>query len=123
MHEVLRWTTATFYTVALTVLMLKQFAPGPVLFPQADKVAHFVLMGLLAVLLMRAMTPAQAQKPSRFAWALAWSFSIGYAVAIEFIQPHFHRSFEVMDMVAGTFGIIALTFGWARLRSHSVFVR
>jgi VanZ family protein len=123
MHEVLRWATATFYTVALTVLMLKQFAPRPAPFPQADKVAHFFLMGLLGVLLMRAMTPAHAERPSRFDWTLAWTFSIGYAVAIEFIQPHFHRSFEVMDMVAGAFGIIALTIGWARLRPYSVFVR
>lgn len=124
MHKVLRWTSAVVYLFILTFLLLRA-VPARIIpiFPQADKVAHFLALGLLAVLFLRAMTNPRSETSSTPAWVIALLVPTAYAIAIEFAQEHVGRTFEVLDMLAGALGILALTLLWARLRKRFLLFR
>ncbi len=122
MHRILRWTTAVFYALALTVFLLKP-PGGTSLFPQADKVAHFVALGILAALLLRALTDPRAPRPSILAWILGPLLALGYAVGMEFVQAHVGRDCSVWDMLAGALGILVFTLLWTRSRKRLILLR
>ena len=124
MIRILRWTTALFYFLILTFLLLRPLPHVPIpLFPHADKVAHFFFLGLLGLLLLRALTDPRRNRPPLLACVLACLLSLAYAVAIEFIQPSFGREYSVLDMLAGAAGILVLTFLWIRLRTRFFILR
>ena len=124
MNRFLRWGSALFYIALLTVFLVRPvpatFRP---LFPHADKVEHFLAMGLLSVLLLRAMTDPRADRPSTPAAIAACLIAISYGVGMEFAQAHVGRDFSVGDMLADAVGVLVLTPVWVMLRSRSVFFR
>jgi hypothetical protein len=121
--RILRWTIALAYFILLTFLLLTPRLPYGAhmflsLFRDADKVAHFFALGLLALVIARALSdPAKPSVPV-LTLLVTIVVTCSYAVAIEFIQPHFHRTFEVLDMVAGGLGIFAFLFAWVGLRKR-----
>jgi hypothetical protein len=123
LRRILRWTIALAYFLLLTFLLLTPHLPyGPSLFlrlfPQADKVAHFFALGLLALVIARALSdPAEPSVPVLTLLATI-VFTCSYAIAIEFIQPQFQRTFEVPDMVAGGLGVLAALLAWVGLRKR-----
>lgn len=123
MNRVLRWGTVVCYLGVLTLLLVRPTPEGPQLFPQADKLAHFIALGLLATLLLRAMTNPEADRPGKAAWITAILVSVGYAVGMEFVQARVGRDYSFWDIAAGALGIAVLTILWARVRTLSVFLR
>ena len=124
MTRVLRWGSAIAYIALLTTLLIRPMPPGfQPLFPQSDKVAHFVAIGLLSTMLLRAMTDPRAERLSRPAAISACVIAVAYAVAMEFVQAHFDRDFSVFDMLAGALGVVVLTPVYGMLRSRSIFLR
>jgi hypothetical protein len=114
LRRILRWTIALAYFLLLTFLLLTPHLPyGPSLFlrlfPQADKVAHFFARAL--------SDPAEPSVPVLTLLATI-VFTCSYAIAIEFIQPQFQRTFEVPDMVAGGLGVLAALLAWVGLRKR-----
>ena len=123
MNRALRWGTVGCYLGVLTLLLVRPMPEGPQLFPQADKVAHFIALGLMATLLLRAMTRAEADRPGKTAWITAILVSVGYAVGMEFVQARVGRDCSFWDMATGTLGIVVLTILWDRVRTLSAFLR
>jgi VanZ family protein len=109
-----RWATFLVYTGVLTGLLVMPPSPLTVLpawLMACDKVAHFVLFGLQAAFLVRAL-PA----PSR-AWGWAVLFCCAYGVFTEYIQgthSEWNRTFSYGD-VAADFAGVALS-GWLASR-------
>lgn len=124
MHRTLRWASALAYIMALTMLLTRKLPDVPiVLFPHADKVAHFVAFGILGTLLLRAMTNPRSEKLSGWAQAGAIVIPIGYAVLIEFVQIQVGRDFSYGDMIAGASGIVVVTALWIHLRKRFIIIR
>ncbi len=69
---------------------------------QVDKLEHFAAYGSL----MFWFAQLYLRNPVRLAYAIGF---VAMGIAIEFIQPHFGRDFEVGDMVADGIGV---TIGW-----------
>jgi len=80
-------------------------------------------MGLLSVLILRALTDPGADGISMLAFAAACLIALTYAVGMEFVQPYFGRTCSRWDMLAGGLGIVVLTPVYGMLRSRSVFLR
>ena len=121
MHEILarilRVMSALAYGGALTLLLLAPMpARGWQLFPYADKVAHFIFLGLLGVALVRAFTSPQAVRVPLYAIIASIVLSCAYSIVIEFVQPQFRRGFDIVDIVAGIAGIFVFTLLWVAMR-------
>ncbi|HET7198440.1 MAG TPA: VanZ family protein [Burkholderiales bacterium] len=71
--------------------------------PQADKLGHFSFYGLAMFWFAR----LYLRTPVRAAYAAGF---IAMGIALEFIQAHVGRDFEVADMAADAVGV---ALGWA----------
>lgn len=85
--------------------------------PYADKVGHFILYGILSLLinltLFRSL-PSQSRRRVAVVCGLILALLIGLE---EFSQQHFaNRTFSLMDLGASYLGVIA--FSWLALRSR-----
>lgn len=124
MHRTLRWASVLAYVMVLTMLLVRKLSEMPImLFPHADKVAHFVAFGLLGMLLLRAMTNPRSEKPSIWVQVGAIVIPIGYAVLMEFVQVRVGRDFSIGDMAAGASGIVVVTVLWVHLRKRFILIR
>ena len=124
MNRCLRWSSLACYVAALTILLVRPIPPvlqPP--FPQADKVEHFIAMGLFSVLILRAMTDPRAERLSKVSFTVACLVSVAYAVAMESVQAHVGRDCSVADMLAGALGVAVLTPVYALLRHRSLYLR
>lgn len=75
---------------------------------QVFDVGHIPLLGWLAAVLFYAL-PARVQPRAR-RHALAFALAVGFAVAVEVLQPHFGRSKSLPDVLNGALGAaLALT--------------
>jgi VanZ family protein len=75
------------------------------LFPQADKVIHFILFGVFTLLWLTYLEHAgYINKHRHFAFIL--TISIAYGVGMEFVQmlPIVSRDFSIGDMIADAAG-------------------
>jgi hypothetical protein len=84
-----------------------------------DKVGHFAVYGLLATLVLRAITGADDARRARAAWASAVIVSL-YGITDEWHQSFTPgRSVELADWIADTSGgvlAVLLYAGWASYR-------
>jgi VanZ family protein len=121
--RILRWTIALAYFALLTFLLLTPRLPYGAyaflhLFRHADKVAHFFALGFLGVMIARALSDPAKASVRGLTLLVTIVVTAFYAVAVEFIQPHFHRTFEVLDMVDGVLGVLVFLFAWVGLRKR-----
>jgi polysaccharide biosynthesis protein VpsQ len=76
-------------------------------FPGGDKVAHFILYGILAFLLARAFP----SRPGRFPVPIVCLVLIIFAVLEELSQSFFSmRTFDLVDLTCSLLGILAGTW-------------
>lgn len=98
----------------LLIILLLTLTPGDAL-PQTnlwaellnvDKVVHFIIFGILTLLMIIGFTKQYTFATLRkYAVAAALAVSIGYGIVIELIQIAIPgRGLELMDMVANTIG-------------------
>ncbi len=72
-------------------------------FPYFDKVVHACMFGGWAFLGMLAGW-LPYHRSSRWSWIWSVLAASGYGLAIEIIQPSFHRTFDWFDFAADTAG-------------------
>lgn len=100
----------------LLIILLLTLTPGNAL-PETnlwaellniDKVVHFIIFGILAMLMIIGFTKQYTFAALRkYAVTAALAVSIGYGILIELIQiPIPGRGLELMDMVANTIGCL-----------------
>lgn len=100
----------------LLIILLLTLTPGDAL-PETnlwaellniDKVVHFIIFGILALLMIIGFTKQYTFAVLRkYAVAAALAVSIGYGILIELIQiPIPGRGLELMDMVANIIGCL-----------------
>lgn len=77
--------------------------------PHLDKLVHF--LSFFAIVL-----PAVLVRPGAWPWVFA--LAVAWGGAIEWIQPHFGRGFDLADIVANTLGALTAfpVARWIRLR-------
>ena len=124
MNKYLRWSSLACYVAALTILLLRPIprALQPP-FPQADKIEHFIAMGLLSVLILRTVTDPRSARISALTFIVVGLIVVSYAVAVEFVQAHVGRDCSGWDMLAGALGVVALTAVYGRLRPSTLYLR
>src|SRR5512139_1778561 len=118
----LKWLTILFGLFILLVIILADTGNLGILshiyrIPYADKAGHFILYGILALLinltLFRSL-PSQSRKRVAVVCGLILSLLIGLE---EFSQQYFaDRTFSLMDLGASYLGVIS--FSWLALRSR-----
>ena len=114
----LRWFAVIAYSALVALVSLGPDSGAPVIrIPHADKIAHFGMYFLQALLLRRAMSGAGGVAPRRAFVATALECS-GYGLLLEFGQlvSTAGRSFEWLDAAANTAGAItgSFVFDWQR---------
>ena len=118
----LRWLTLLFGLFILLVIILADTGNLDILYfinriPYADKAGHFILYGILALLinltLFRSL-PSQSRKRVAVVCGLILSLLIGLE---EFSQQYFaNRTFSLMDLGASYLGVIA--FSWLAVKTR-----
>ncbi|HET9912743.1 MAG TPA: VanZ family protein [Anaerolineales bacterium] len=118
----LKWLTILFGLFILLIIILADTGNLGILshvyrIPYADKAGHFILYGILALLinltLFRSL-PSQSRKRVAVVCGLILSLLIGLE---EFSQQYFaDRTFSLMDLGASYLGVIS--FSWLALRSR-----
>lgn len=108
----LRWGVCALYVAFVTWLSLAPttvFKPVLKLFPQADKVAHFLMYGFLVVVVRWAMTGSGVHWRPQGIWLPVLALVYGSLMELaQLLLVPADRSFEVWDMVAN--GVGALVF-------------
>lgn len=100
---VLLWILVIFFLSVITVPSDISYTLP--LFPHKDKVAHFVMYGVFAFLLLRALNSSGKDRSNLKIKVIIIAFS--YGVMMEIVQYFIPaRSFEVMDIVANGFGAV-----------------
>jgi hypothetical protein len=107
-----RWGVCALYVAFITWLSLvptRFFTPALTLFPQADKVVHFLMYGFLVVLVRWAMAGRGLRwRPQGF-WLPLTALVYGALMEVaQLLLVPSDRSFEVGDMLAN--GLGALVF-------------
>jgi len=123
MLKLLRWLSALAYIGGLTLLLVADFPQEGVRIPQLDKLGHFLAFALLAVLLLRAMTPPRYVRPALWACLTAIAVATTYGVLMEFVQIQAGRGFEIADMLADTLGAVVGILLWTHYRKRFLFIR
>jgi VanZ family protein len=106
--------TAVYWGVifALTHMPPEQLAGAPRIW---DKLAHFLIYFLLAVLLGSAMMLSFPQRRSIPLWVLVVGFT--YGIVDELLQPFVRREATLLDWVADALGVwLAVLLLWALQR-------
>ncbi len=112
----IRWGVLAGYAGVVTWLMLTPSPPGLVikaldLFPQVDKVLHFLVYGVLALLLRWALT---VHHQLRAGFTTVVLGAVAYGLFMECLQAllvAYARSFEWMDIVSNSLGAFAFWGG------------
>jgi VanZ family protein len=117
----MKWLTVFFGVFILLVIVLADtghlgFLDIVYEIPRADKLAHFLLYGILALLINLTLARSYPdQSRSRLAWisGLLLALLIGLE---EFSQRLFaNRTFSLVDLTAGYLGV--LFFSWIAVRT------
>jgi polysaccharide biosynthesis protein VpsQ len=112
----MKWVTLLFTAFVILIILLADTGNLGILalmnsFPHADKLGHFILYGILALLIN--LTLFRGRPPRSRKW-LAFGSSLILAVFIgleELSQQYFsNRTFSIADLVAGYLGV--LFFAW-----------
>lgn len=98
------WTSLGWLIAAAIVWLSLVQAPPTIDIDQGDKLGHFIGYGTL----MFWFCELYATRRLRLSYGAAW---IAMGIAIEFIQGQLgYRSYDVLDMVANTVGVL---IGWS----------
>jgi VanZ family protein len=121
----MKWLTILFTLFIILIIVLADMGKLGTLFltriPYADKAGHFILYGILALLvslsLFRSLPPSLSLRRSR-KWVVVVSSSM-LALLIgleEFSQQYFsNRTFSLSDLTASYLGVIF--FSWLATRT------
>src|SRR5512134_2334937 len=117
----LKWLTLLFGLFIILVIILADTGKLGILshiyrIPYADKAGHFILYGILALLinltLFRSL-PSQSRKRVAVVCGLVLALLIGLE---EFSQQYFaNRTFSLMDLSASYLGV--LSFSWLAVKT------
>jgi len=102
----LLWALAIFWGASARVEI-----GGYLLFPQEDKLAHFIEFALLALLIHRAFYHSSRLSLARQAAKWAFIISVCYGGVLEVYQRYLpYRSCDIVDFLADCAGILAALF-------------
>ena len=116
----MKWLALLFGCLILTIIVLADLGKLGFLywvydFPDGDKVGHFILYGILTLLIDLALfhsLPPQRRRSVAVKCALLLAFAI---TAEEFSQQYFaKRTFDLIDLTASYLGVIF--FSWLALK-------
>jgi VanZ family protein len=117
-----RWISCFLYTIVVTALSLLPSGDLPAYpIPYLDKIGHFGMYGVFALLLVWAIRTRALNRLQLFIVGL---FCVAYGIVMEVLQRmlcHGDRHFEIGDIVANTAGVVvALLFiDWFYRRENS----
>ncbi len=116
------WVLTAFVVLAIAWLTLspKPFGTREVkLFPNADKIAHAIMFGVLTICLLFSMNMrwVSLRKGRLVRAAIAGALSLAYGVGIEVMQEIMHRgrTFDLADIWADAVGCVLAAVIWIRL--------
>ena len=123
----MKWLAIIFGLFILTIILLADLGKLGFLyslydFPYGDKVGHFILYGILTLLIDLTLLPSSAQKssstilPSRRRVAVRVGLFLAIAITVEeFSQQYFsNRTFDMIDLGASFLGV--MFFSWLALK-------
>jgi VanZ family protein len=125
----MKWLTILFALFLLFIIILADTGNLGMLYritrlPYADKAGHFLLFGILALLvdltLFRALPPSTALRTSRKRIAVVSGLILALLVGLEeFSQQYFaDRTFSLSDLTASYLGLIS--FSWLAVRARCI---
>lgn len=87
-------------------------------FPWGDKAGHFILYGILALLLNLALFRSRSE-PSRRRFAIKLGLFLALLIGLEeFSQQYFsHRTFDLLDLSFSYLGL--LSFSWLAIKTKT----
>jgi len=98
---------------AIFLLSHQQADDLPPLFPHFDKIAHFLIYGLLAAALVGAFEPGLRQRRPWPVAGIVVLWCLAYGLSDEFHQSFIPGRFpSLADIVADTLGAVAVSLGW-----------
>ena len=123
----MKWFAILFGIFVLMIIVLADLGKLDFLyslydFQYGDKVGHFILYGILTLLIDLSLLRSSAQPtsstlaPSRWRVAVIVGILLAGAITVEeFSQQYFsHRTFDLIDLTASYLGI--LFFSWLALK-------
>lgn len=117
----MKWLTLLFALIVILIIILADTGNLGILYrltrlPYADKLGHFVLYGILALLINLTLFrsfPSQSRQRVAMTSGLVLALLIGLE---EFSQQYFaDRTFSLMDLGASYLGV--LSFSWLALKT------
>jgi VanZ family protein len=120
----MKWLTILFTLFIVLIIVLADMGKLSTLvlmrIPYADKAGHFILYGILALLinlsLFRSLPPSPSLRPSRGWLAVFSGLILALLIGIEeFSQQYFSsRTFSLSDLSASYLGVIV--FSWLAIK-------
>ena len=123
----MKWLAILFGLFILTIILLADLGKLGFLyslydFPYGDKVGHFILYGILTLLIDLTLLPSSARKSSstiissRRRVAVRVGLFLAVAITVEeFSQQYFsNRTFDMIDLGASVLGV--MFFSWLALK-------
>ena len=123
----MKWLAILFGLFILTIILLADLGKLGFLyslydFPYGDKVGHFILYGVLTLLIDLTLLPSSARKSSstiissRRRVAVRVGLFLAVAITVEeFSQQYFsNRTFDLIDLGASVLGV--LVFSWLAMK-------
>lgn len=106
------WSVIVFVALVISVQGMER--DGIKLFPQSDKIIHFILFGVFTLLWLNYLNHKKPLNKSELLVVVAIS-SI-YGIAMEFVQllPIVSRDFSIGDMAADVAGSIAAAWWYKK---------
>lgn len=103
-HAAIYWAPPLIWGCGIFALSSMSNPPTPPPFPYSDKVAHYLLFAVLALLFRRAFEQNRGWMPIRASWA-AFLLTVLYGALDEFHQSFVpNRNVEVADWIADVLG-------------------
>lgn len=122
----MKWLTILFTLFILLIIVLADLGKLSTLFitqlPYADKAGHFILYGILALLinltLFRSLPPSLSLRQSRMWVVVVSGLILALLIGIEeYSQQYFsNRTFSLSDLSASYLGVIV--FSWLAIKTR-----
>lgn len=121
----MKWLTVLFVLFIILIIILADTGNLDILYrinriPYADKAGHFILYGILALLidltLFRSLPPERSRGTSRKRVAVLSGLVLALLIGLEEVSQQYFadRTFSLMDLGASYLGVIS--FSWLALK-------